>query len=72
MFGKRKDSMHGRPSKRSAKRRQDAWSSSVVGSHARNQSQSYSHSTRSTYSQRRSSNQRMNARSGEINQIHFR
>ena len=72
MFGKRKDSMHGRPSKRSAKRRQDAWSSSVVGSHARNQSQSYSHSTRSAYSQRRSSNQRMNARSGEINQIHFR
>ena len=43
MFGKRKDSMHGRPSRRSSRRRQDAWSSSVVGSHARRQTGTHTH-----------------------------
>lgn len=70
MFGKRKDSMHGRPSRRST-RRQDAWSSSVVGSHARRQTNTHTHTSRSTGTHRRPSSQRVNTRSGEINQIHF-
>lgn len=71
MFGKRKDSMHGRPTRRSAKRRQDAWSSSVVGSHARQSTSNRSRTSSVSNSHRHPSSQRINTRSGEINQIHF-
>lgn len=71
MFGKRKDSMHGRPTRRSAKRRQDAWSSSVVGSHARQSSSSQRRTSHASTPRRHPSSQRINTRSGEINQIHF-
>lgn len=72
MFGKRKDSMHGRPSRRSSRRRQDAWSSSVVGSHARRQTGTHTHrAPTGANAHRRPSSQRVNTRSGEINQIHF-
>lgn len=71
MFGKRKDTMHGRPSRRTSRRRQDAWSSSVVGSHARRQTGSHTHTSHTSSNQRRPSSQRVHTRSGEINQIHF-
>lgn len=66
MFGRRKNSMHGRPTRRSAKRRQGNWSSSVVGTHASGQGTS-----RRSTAHRRPSSQRIQNNAGEINQIHF-
>lgn len=54
------------------KRRQGAWSSSVVGSHVRGNSQPRSRSTYAAYDRRRSHAQRADSRTSEINQIKFR
>lgn len=66
MFGRRKKTFGSKHSRRSAKRREDAWSSSVVGTHA-----AHSASRRQATSRRRSSSQSGNATSNQIDRIHF-
>lgn len=66
MFGKRKKSLHARPTRRSSRGR-GSWSSSVVGTHASDQRGGRS---RRAATHRRPS-QRIDGHAGEINQIHF-